>query len=185
MGARLADMKHVALLRAVNLGGKTTLNMSELREVMAKAGHEDVTTYAQSGNVVLDGDDPDSVRASLEGVILDHWGRSVPVLVRTADEWSEVVAANPYPSQAGSDPTKVHAMFLSEQPPAEAWERLDMAEVAPDEMTVGDRVIYLHLPNGIGRAPLPVAIDRLALEAVGTTRNWRTVMKLLDLVTTP
>jgi len=40
--------------------------------------------------------------------------------------------------------------------------------------------IYLDLPNGIGRAKLPVALGR-RLKVPATMRNWRTVTSLLSL----
>ena len=43
----------VALLRGVNVGGKTTLPMADLRRVATDLGYDDVATYIQSGNLVL------------------------------------------------------------------------------------------------------------------------------------
>jgi uncharacterized protein (DUF1697 family) len=44
---------YVALLRGINVGGKSSVPMAELRSVLSSTGLEDVTTYIQSGNVVF------------------------------------------------------------------------------------------------------------------------------------
>ena len=43
----------IVLLRGVNLAGRNRVSMPELREALEEAGFEDVSTYVQSGNVVL------------------------------------------------------------------------------------------------------------------------------------
>ncbi len=44
---------HIALIRAVNVGGTGKLAMEELRAICAGLGFVDVYTYIQSGNVVF------------------------------------------------------------------------------------------------------------------------------------
>ena len=42
-----------------------------------------------------------------------------------------------------------------------------------------NREIYLHLPNGMGRAKLPIGVGKLeAPSSPATARNWRTVLEL-------
>ena len=55
--ARLCEtggMKHVALLRGINVGGNNKLPMKDLAAIFVAAGCKDVVTYIQSGNVVFD-----------------------------------------------------------------------------------------------------------------------------------
>ncbi|CAN5872134.1 DUF1697 domain-containing protein [soil metagenome] len=178
-------MRVVALLRGVNLGKHKKVNMADLRAALTEDGLTDVATYLQSGNALFATEeaDRDTLRSRVEKVIEGRFGFHVPVMTRTAEEMETVVAANPYAPQAEADPTHVHAMFLSTMPPAEVWSRIEPERVVPDEFTVGDDVVYMHLPDGMGRARLPVAIDKAKLGVVVTTRNWRTVTALLDLVT--
>jgi len=44
---------YVALLRGINVGGKNTIPMSELKKALSSRGYEDVVTYIQTGNVVF------------------------------------------------------------------------------------------------------------------------------------
>ena len=51
----------------------------------------------------------------------------------------------------------------------------------PEELRIGDRELYIHFPNGMGRSKLSVAAVERALGVPGTGRNWNTVTKLLEI----
>jgi uncharacterized protein (DUF1697 family) len=169
----------VALLRGVNVG-KRQLPMASLRSGLEAAGCSDVATYVQSGNVVLTpptGSGRD-VAGWLEHTIGDIAGFAVPVMVRTAKQLGAVVTANPYPHAGG---TLLHVLFCSATPPAIT---ADLATVAPEHATLVGSDVYLHLPDGIGRAKLPELIGKDLKRAgiVCTARNWNTVERLLQMV---
>ncbi len=46
-------MRLVALLRGINVGGRSVIKMAELRPAFEGLGLKDVRTYIQSGNVVF------------------------------------------------------------------------------------------------------------------------------------
>ena len=54
--------------------------------------------------------------------------------------------------------------------------------VAPDEFRLVGREIYLHFPGGYGRSKLSNAYFEKQLGVVATTRNWKTVTALAELV---
>ena len=169
----------VALLRGINVGGHARIPMNELRSVVETLGVGEVRTYLQSGNLVLaEADDEVGVRC--ERAIASHFGLDVRVLVRTAEEIGEVVAANPFPVD-GLDPRMVHAVFLEAVPSAEAVERLDPDRSPPDRFVVSGTEIYLHYPNGSGRSKLDLGYFERTLGVRGTARNWNTVTALLEM----
>jgi uncharacterized protein (DUF1697 family) len=175
----------VALLRGVNVGGSHKLAMAKVREVFGEAGGEDVVTYIQSGNVVFthSGTSMAKLQADLQRRLGDVAGFTVPVMLRSRTELKNVVDANPFP---GVDGIKLHVVFLDGRPPRGALDSLDLAAFAPEDLVARGRELYLHLPNGMGRAKLPEALTKLGRRApsfVGTARNWRTVVKLLELAT--
>jgi uncharacterized protein (DUF1697 family) len=53
---------------------------------------------------------------------------------------------------------------------------VDLASFAPEELVLKRREVYLHLPNGLGRAKLPQVLNKLKTPV--TVRNWNTVLKL-------
>jgi uncharacterized protein (DUF1697 family) len=169
----------VALLRGVNVGGRK-LSMAALRDGLTRAGCTDVETYIQSGNVVLTsppsaGSDTD---AWLSSVISRVAGFEVAVVTRTADELDAVIAENPYPDAGG---TQLHVVFHCDAPDPTVLAQVPMERFAPEACTLVGRDLYLYVPNGLGRALLPAAIDKAARKvkvAPGTARNWNTVLKL-------
>lgn len=159
----------VALLRAVNVGGTGKLAMAELRRMCGACGFENVKTYIASGNAVFStGEDGLEVAAMLEERLLEHAGKPVAVMVRTADEMGAVLAQNPF---ADAPPNRVAVMFLKCD--AEAA-MLDQASGHRNEQTaIGCREIYIHYPDGMGQSRF-----QLAIAAEGTMRNINTVRKL-------
>jgi uncharacterized protein (DUF1697 family) len=169
----------VALLRGVNLASRRRVSMSELRNVLAGHGHEDVTTYLQSGNVVLtSGLPPRRLERELEQQIAAGLGIEVDVLVRTRDELADVVACDPFAGVA-DDGSRYLVTFLSAQPKAAVVRRLATLHVDPERFELSGREVYSWHPEGVGRSPLRSLFYDLGVSA--TARNWNTVLKLLEL----
>ena len=166
---------HVALLRGVNVGGRSKVSMKELRQLFEDLGYTGVVTYIQSGNVVFDAARPPASPAAIEKRIADAFGFDVAVVLCTPTELAAIVEHCPYP-----DPAKVHVMFFNRAPAKAAFAELDAAAFGADEFTVGRKELYLYLPNGVGRSKLPAALARQAPREA-TLRNWRTVTELLEL----
>jgi uncharacterized protein (DUF1697 family) len=160
---------YAALLRAVNVGGTGKLPMAGLRAMCTELGFADVRTYIASGNVVLRSDDsPETVRDALESRLEQYAGRPVGVVVRTAEQMREVLAARPFPDAPGN---RVSVIFLGGPVPPDA---LEGARNAADErMALGEQEIYVHYPSGMGTSRL-----RIPAAERGTARNMNTVAKL-------
>lgn len=175
--------RSIVLLRGVNVGGHR-LAMSLLRSVLEAAGCTEVVTYIQSGNAVVTppSPEPNDFAARLSEAISSAAGYGVPVVLRTRDELAAVVEANPYP---GAEGKHLHVVFSADEPSTAVLDALDLPSFLPEECALVGRELYLHLPSGMGRASLPTALEkagrRIDPSAVGTTRNWNTVLKLLDL----
>lgn len=173
----------MVFLRGVNLGPTRRLSMPELREVLGSAGYPGVRTYLQSGNLVLDADDrPDQLAERLQNVIEQSFGLQTAVVVRTENELRSVIDANPFPEAAAADPTKVHVTFLEPMPPPAVWDAVVTDSFQPDVFEVGEGVVYLHLPDGMARTKLPGSLERATPDSTSTTRNWRTVTKLAEML---
>ena len=168
----------VALLRGINVGGAGKLAMADLRAIVDACGMEDVSTYIQSGNVVfrsLRAGAP-TVEKRLREAIREATNLDPEVHVRTAAELEAVVDGNPFSDRA-SDPKQLHVTFSR----TDAREPgLDPEDFAPEAWQIGDRVVYLYLPDGIGRSKLAARLAK-GSGPTGTTRNWRTVTTLLEM----
>jgi len=174
---------YVALLRGINVGGHTKVAMEDLRKLFAALGHGDARTYIQSGNVIFaaPGAEPSRLAKAIEKRIAQDLGVRVIVLLRTGDDLAEVLGHNPF-SGRESDPTKLLVTFLAEAPGRERVAKLDKPAGEPAEFEVAGREVYLHCPNGYGRTKLNNAYIEKRLGVPATTRNWRVVTKLAELM---
>jgi uncharacterized protein (DUF1697 family) len=159
---------YVALLRAVNVGGRK-LAMADLKRIATESGLDNPKTFIASGNLLFVSDETESAVARLlEARLREHMKAEVPVLVRTADEMAAVATANPFPGAEGS---KVVAIFLEKEPHKDALEKA--SGIADEKLALGAREIYVHYPSGMAWSKL-----RLPAAAGGTARNMNTVAKL-------
>jgi uncharacterized protein (DUF1697 family) len=162
---------YIALLRAVNVGGRQ-LKMADLKAAAEKLGLEETRTFIASGNLLFkSGRSEAAVKRALEDALTKHMGKRVEVMVRTAKEMEDAVAANPFSKEPGN---RVVAIFFDE-PQAEQAIR-SAKNVADERLALGSREIYVHYPSGQGRSKL-----RLGTKARGTARNMNTVAKLAEL----
>jgi uncharacterized protein (DUF1697 family) len=180
-GARTdAQYRFVALLRGVNVGGRT-LPMQQLRDLVASLGHTDVVTYIQSGNVLFSSgrDDRDAIAHEIRAAIDATVGHDVTVVLRTPAELERVIATNPFADRRETRP--LHVTFLAEPRSAETLERLDATVRVGDEFHVTDLEIYVWCPTGYGRTVLTNEFFERRLKVAATTRNWRTVTTLAEM----
>ena len=175
---------NIALLRGINVGGKNRMPMKELAAMFVDAGCKDVRTYIQSGNVVFrtGSTGEEDISSVISASILSRFGYRIPIITRTAREFLEIVQANPF-VEAGAEADKLHVMFLAELPDGAQVEALDPNRSPGDEFAVLGREIYLHCPNGVARTKLTNSYFDSRLSTTSTTRNWRTVLRLLELAT--
>jgi len=170
------------LLRGINVGGKNRLPMKELTAMFVNAGCSDVRTYIQSGNVLYGAAQTpgEDVSPLISAAILNRFGYQIPVLTRSAEEFKNIVRANPF-MQVGAEADKLHVVFLEELPTGDQVESLDQDRSPGDEFAVMGREIYLHCPNGFANTKLTNTYFDSKLSTRSTTRNWRTVQKLFEL----
>ncbi|MET0596109.1 MAG: DUF1697 domain-containing protein [Polyangiaceae bacterium] len=173
---------YVALLRGINVGGNYKLPMKDLAAMFAKMGCTDVKTYIQSGNVIFRADDSVAARVpqAIAKAIADRSGMKIPVVVRKATELRKIAENNPFLARA-TDESRLYVYFLADRPAKTETQKLDPARSPPDEFIVKGSEIYLHCPNRFGGTKLTNAYFDSKLGTVSTARNWRTVLKLVDL----
>jgi uncharacterized protein (DUF1697 family) len=174
-------VKHVVLLRGINLGPSRRVPMAELRELLTEAGFEGVKTYVQSGNIVLESKlSPAEVAQRCEKLISERFGFDVPVMVRTRAELAKIVKQNPL-GDVADDPKRYQVSFLSAQPDPKIVERLKELAGESEGFVAGGRELYAWHPQGVARSKLwnEIAGKRLGVNA--TSRNWTTVTTLLEM----
>lgn len=176
----------IALLRAVNLGSHNKISMAELRAFAEKIGLEDVKTVVQSGNLVFrtGKSSTAALEKTLESGAASQLGLETDFFVRSAKEWQAIIAANPFPAEAKSDPGHLVLMTLREAPGRQAVADLAAAITGRETVRAGGREAYFVYPDGIGHSRLSIALIERKLGTRGTARNWNTVLKLGTLTAT-
>ncbi len=176
-------VRHVALLRGINVGGKNMLPMAALTKLFVDAGCVEVSTYIQSGNVVFGATPAVAKRLSVELPKLVHkkYGFEPRLMVRSADEFREAAAGNPF-MKSGVDTKSLFVGFLDTVPPARLVAALDPDRSPGDKFAVRGREIYLFLTNGPIKTRLTGPYVEATLKVSSTVRNWNTVMKLASMV---
>jgi uncharacterized protein (DUF1697 family) len=173
---------YVALMRGINVGGKNRVPMKDLAAMFAGAGCADVVTYIQSGNVVFRATDACAARvpAAVAKAIADRFTFRSPVVMRSAAELRSVARGNPF-LKTGADVDALHVLFLADRPSAAHVAELNPHRSPPDVFQVRGREVYFRCPNGVGRSKLTNAYFDSKLATTSTLRNWRTVLKLVEL----
>ncbi len=170
---------YLILFRGV--GGKTQLPVQALREKLAAAGFENVTTYINSGNaIVCSRLSRKQVIATIAELCRAQFDFEKAIFATTLAEWDALIARNPFAKAALNAPTTVHAALLENAPKTEDIERIRVCAVKGEGIEVICDVAYLHLPHSFGKSQLAAKFDRW-IGVTNTVRNWNTVLKLADL----
>jgi uncharacterized protein (DUF1697 family) len=176
-------MRHVALLRGVNVGGRNLLPMKDLADMFVEAGCKDVRTYIQSGNVIFSA--PARALKGLPELITERiakrYGYRIPVTLRNTQQLARTISDNPFLPMGEAERT-LHVYFLADLPNAQAASELDIDRSPPDSFRVSEREVYLHVPNGMARTKLTNAYFDSKLSTTSTARNWATVLTLFELM---
>lgn len=169
---------YIALFRGINVGGKNALPMKALATLLQDLGAQNVRTYIQSGNAVFQraGKNSSQLSKNLAAAIKKHHGFEPHVLLLGLEAINTAIAKNPFP-EAEADPSTLHLGFLASAPANPNLEKLNALKTASERFHLGDKVFYLHAPEGIGRSRLAASSEKL-LGVPMTDRNWRTVCKI-------
>lgn len=87
----------MALLRGINVGGKSIVAIGDLKVCFERMGFDQVRTYINSGNVIFraDGRAAPGLRGRIEKALASELGRAMTVVVRDTQQVGDVVAAIP------------------------------------------------------------------------------------------
>jgi uncharacterized protein (DUF1697 family) len=172
-------------LRGINVSGKNKIRMIELKALFETLGYEAVTTYLQSGNVVfktLTKATPGRLADDVEGLIKSTFNYDVPVLVITEKDINLVSQNNPFINNDKEDAVACYVTFTFDQIPKNIAGSLSLPPKETGRFHICDRVIYVHCPDGYGKTKINNQFFEKKLNTPATTRNWKTVNALRDLV---
>ncbi|WNM18138.1 DUF1697 domain-containing protein [Flavobacterium capsici] len=176
-------MKHLALLRGINVSGHKMIKMEELRKALESIGFTNVSTYIQSGNVFVDSDEESAAKVGflIKQEIYKTFGHDVPVIMVTKDDLQACLERNEFLNESDVDLKKLYVSFISSELPENMITQLNLNFIEPDKIQLDGRRIYLKYDISPAKTKLDNKWIEKSMNVVSTTRNWNTVNKLLEL----
>lgn len=164
--------------------GHNSIKMTDLAGLFIKIGIKDAETYIQSGNVIFSntGAIPlPALSVRIEQAILERFNYSVPVMIRTNKELSDLFSSNPFLDETDFDPSKMAVIFLHDAPSVAQIQKVATVDYPPDKFRISGKEIFLYCPNGFGRTKLYTNFFEKKMGVIGTGRNWKTITTILNI----
>ncbi|PWJ58338.1 uncharacterized protein (DUF1697 family) [Dyadobacter jejuensis] len=175
--------QYIAILRGINVSGKNIIKMDELKRLFLSMGYRDVQTYIQSGNVVFGAEEGDTsqLETRIMKGIAEGFGMEVPVIVVSASGLRQIAAGNTYLNQEPVEIEKLYVTFLARTPDGVLSDSLALPSGCTDHFELAQHCIYLKVLGGYGKTKLNNNYFEKKLNVKATTRNWKTVLKLVEM----
>lgn len=176
--------KFISILRGINVSGQKKILMQDLKALYETLHFKKISTYIQSGNVVFSTDkktDEQKLAGEIEQAIQNKYQFEVPVIVLSLEQLQQTVAANPFLKEKNINPEKLHVTFLGKKPSVENMKNIESIGFLPDRFVLIDTAIFLFCPDSYGNTKLSNTFFETKLKVSATTRNWKTVNKLLEM----
>lgn len=177
--------KHIfiILLKGINVGGNNKIKMSELKDVLLK--NESVTqvkTYIQSGNIIIESlMDLNEIIDYCKTSIQLHFELNIDVFGIEKSEWLRMTKVHPF-SEETTDHKVLHVTFFMD-----AWKKEDLTDLLllkpeNEHIEIKEKHWFLYYPDGYGKSKFNHALFQRKLKTSCTSRNWRTIQKITDLL---
>jgi uncharacterized protein (DUF1697 family) len=177
-------MNYIALLRGINVGTGRKVQMAVLKKLCEKLGLQNVQSYIQSGNLVFSLVKPEAIPITenrLRQTFTEAFGFDIPVIVRSAEEWSALISKNPFLSEEVIEDGRLYLTCLQDEPAPESLEKIKALPYLPDRYEIIGRDVFLFCTSGYGSSKLSNSFFESKMKVQATTRNWKTVLKLHEM----
>lgn len=169
----------IILLRGVTPTGKNKVPMAALRQALSKAGFENVRTWIQSGNALVDTElDRAQTEAAVQRVLREDIKTELAVIVKTAQEIREALEGNPF---VDLPLERVFFGFFNEIPPSGKVSALLSLDFGEDLLRISLNAVYTFIPGTAARTKLNNAWLQHKLGTALTFRNANTLNKLVEM----
>jgi uncharacterized protein (DUF1697 family) len=176
-------MKYVALIRAINVGGRNLMRMSDVRACLEAREFQRVSTYIQSGNILFESDVSSvaTLTAALENAFSETFDHSAGVFIRSHRQMQKIVADAPKEWKKGVT-LRRNVAFLRK--PLAAAKAAAAIELKPgvDSLKAGDDVVYMStVMTRLKQSAFPRIVGKPIYRDM-TIRNYSTCQKILALM---
>jgi uncharacterized protein (DUF1697 family) len=173
--------RYAAFLRGINVGG-VVLRMAELKAIMAGLGFGNVETYIQSGNLICEsgGIDRRTMEERIKRGIRDEKDMDVEVFVKDAADIRRIAGTHPFESEENEG--KLYVTIFGRRLDASDERKIAGIGSETDLFLPRDEVVYSRYGDGYGKSRYSNNYLETLLGVSGTTRNWRTMKKILGMI---
>jgi len=175
-------IKYIAILRGINVGGKHKILMADLRLLIESLGFSNVKTYIQSGNLIFEAKKGLVIldmELLIENAILNQYGFVVPIIIRTTKELRQIFDSNLFIKD--NDITQLCVTFLKKKPSYEDTIKTNLYKFDDGEFNIVNKEIFICFKGKYHKSKLTNNFFEKKLQVSATTRNWRTISKLVEL----
>ncbi len=175
---------YVAFLRAINVGGKNVIKMSELKECLETIHLKHIQTFLQSGNIVFESEliDTEKLQTLIQHAIEFVFSLSVPVIVRTYEEMENVLATQPFDNFSALPKDKIFINYLQNAPTETTLAAFKPFDAKGDEFKIEGKNIFIYCQNPYNETKLQNGFFEKKLLCFATTRNFNTSMEVLNIM---
>ena len=174
----MTPMQYLALLRGINVGGRTML-MADLRASFKEMGFRDATTVLQTGNVIFTSESSvATLKGMIEAGLHQRFDYPARVQVYRMSKVQEIVEASPF----DGDDAERHSYVVFFE---EGRERSLIAEVAGldtsvERIALGDGVIFWQVSKGSTlHSGFAKYLSKARYRHLHTNRNINTLRKIV------
>jgi uncharacterized protein (DUF1697 family) len=179
----MPPMRYVALLRGINVGGKSLVRMADLKECVEELGYDDVSTFIASGNVLFATSERDAAKleSKLERAIERRFSLPITVVVRSRAEVRRIVEAIPR-AWIGNDRLRVYVAFLRRTIDGRKLAREFEPREGIDELVATKAAqIWATRRDALTRSAMQALVAAPVYKDM-TVRNVNTTLKLHELL---
>jgi uncharacterized protein (DUF1697 family) len=179
----VSPVRYVALLRGINVGGKTLIRMADLKGCVEGLGFDDVSTFIASGNVLFESSERDAAKleTKIERALEKQFGLPVKVVVLDRAAFARIVRAIPK-TWVGDASLRANVAFARRGTDAKQVVR----ELHPDPRVeqvkaIKGAILWATKRDALNRSVMRKLIGGAAYKEM-TVRNLNTTRKLNELL---
>jgi uncharacterized protein (DUF1697 family) len=176
-------VRYVALLRGINVGGKTPIKMTNLKTCVEALGFDDVSTYIASGNVLFESGKRDAAKLErqIERALEQRFELPVKVVVLDRTAFNRIVKAVPK-AWVGNESLRANVAFVRRGTDAKrVVQELEPDAAVEEVKAINGAILWATKRTALNRSVMRKLIGGAAYKEL-TVRNLNTTLKLQELL---
>jgi uncharacterized protein (DUF1697 family) len=171
---------YIALLRGINVSGQKKVLMTDLILAFQELGFQNVKTYIQSGNVLFQTKktNQEILEEKIKNKLLNTFTFDISVLVKSCEQLEVILRKGPFTDEQTE---QSYFTLLHSKPNKNLIEEVQLIHYHNEAFFVTDECVYFYSAIGYGKAKCNNNFFERKLKVTATTRNYKTMVKLLSL----